>query len=90
MEHSKPNRAGLWIAMAIAVLLMAPWGAQAAKPTFPSDPPPVTVCYCHNVNHHPVTICTADRAFQMGHQNHVNNGVDTLGECGPSTEPGCG
>jgi cysteine-rich repeat protein len=26
----------------------------------------------------------------MGHQFHVNNGIDTPGECSPSAEPGCG
>ena len=84
MGDSKINRLAL---IGIAVSFLSPWWAQAAKPTFPSDPPPATVCYCHNVNHHPHTVCTADRAFQQGHQNHVNNGIDALGECLP---PACG
>ena len=84
MRHSKSIQAAL---IGIVALVMAPSGSYAEKPTFPSSPPPAKVCYCHNVNHHAVTVCTADRAFQMGHSNHVNNGIDLLGECVP---PACG
>lgn len=90
MSQTQANQMGSLLGIAIAVLFMASSDSHAAKPTFPTEPPPETVCYCHNVNHNPHTICTADRALQMGHTNHVNNGIDTLGECGPSTEPGCG
>src|SRR5262245_19112543 len=40
-----------------------------------------TVCFCHNVNHDPHTICTNDQGHIKGHTKHVNNGEDTLGEC---------
>ncbi|MCC6274012.1 MAG: DUF4114 domain-containing protein [Deltaproteobacteria bacterium] len=66
----------------------------------PSDeegPGAKKVCFCHNVNHNPHTICTADEALINAHMAHVNGenpGVqDALGECeeeevhAPSEEP---
>ena len=48
------------------------------------------VCFCHNVNHEPHTICTADEALIQAHMDHVNGEVpgveDELGEC-PEEEP---
>ena len=41
----------------------------------------VRVCFCHNVNHNPHTICTDDRGEIRGHSRHVRNGQDTLGRC---------
>lgn len=41
----------------------------------------IEVCFCHNVNHNPHTICTDDDGKINGHNNHVNNGEDYLGEC---------
>ncbi|OGK55807.1 hypothetical protein A3J15_03855 [Candidatus Roizmanbacteria bacterium RIFCSPLOWO2_02_FULL_38_10] len=40
-----------------------------------------TVCFCHNVLHNPVTICTDDDGLIQGHTAHVQNGSDILGEC---------
>lgn len=61
------------------------------------SPDPEKVCFCHNVNHNPHTICTADEALVNAHMAHVNGetpGVqDALGECeeeappAPSEEP---
>jgi hypothetical protein len=45
-------------------------------------------CYCHNVNNNPVTICTSNQGQINGHNNHVQNGADTLGEC-PVPTPSC-
>lgn len=62
------------------------------------------VCFCHNVNHNPHTICTDNQGQINGHMGHVNNGEDTLGSCAlptvtptvtltatptPTTEPEC-
>ncbi len=41
-----------------------------------------TVCFCHNVNNNPHTICTDNQGEINGHQTHVNNGQDYVGECG--------
>jgi len=46
------------------------------------------VCFCHNVNHNPQTICTSNSGWIEGHMRHVNNGEDTLGSCpAPSPSP---
>lgn len=39
------------------------------------------VCFCHNVEHNPHTICTDNQGLINGHYAHVNNGTDYLGEC---------
>ncbi len=43
------------------------------------------VCFCHNINHNPVTICTAKPALIQAHLDHVNGEVpgvlDSLEEC---------
>ena len=39
------------------------------------------VCFCHNVNQNPHTICTDDQGEIRGHRRHVRNGQDTFGEC---------
>lgn len=39
------------------------------------------VCFCHNVNNNPHTICTSNQGQINGHNNHVNNGEDTQGQC---------
>lgn len=39
------------------------------------------ICFCHNVNHNPHTICTSNQAVINGHTSHVRNGEDTLGIC---------
>lgn len=39
------------------------------------------VCFCHNVNNNPHTICTDEQGEINGHTTHVNNGSDTQGEC---------
>jgi len=43
------------------------------------------VCFCHNVNHNPHTICTSNQGEINGHSGHVNNGSDTLGACASPT-----
>jgi hypothetical protein len=40
-----------------------------------------TVCFCHNINNNPVTICTDNEGLINGHMGHVENGDDTLGIC---------
>ncbi|HKX11728.1 MAG TPA: hypothetical protein VJP40_01155 [bacterium] len=62
--------------MAAFLVTAIPAGAQAA-----SD----RVCFCHNVNHNPVDICTDNNALIEGHGNHVEKGDDLFGRC-----DGCG
>ncbi|MDL1870811.1 hypothetical protein FBR05_01240 [Deltaproteobacteria bacterium PRO3] len=49
------------------------------------------VCFCHNVNHNPHTICTANPALIQAHMDHVNGEVpgvmDSLGECESEPDP---
>lgn len=46
------------------------------------------VCFCHNVNHNPHTICTSNQGQINGHTTHVNNGTDTFGACvAPTATP---
>lgn len=45
------------------------------------------VCFCHNVNNNPHTICTDDAGLINGHTDHVNNGTDTMGECPAEPTP---
>lgn len=66
----------LKIGMAAFLIAAIPVGAQAA-----SD----RVCFCHNVNHNPVDICTDNNALIEGHGNHVEKGADHFGRC-----DGCG
>jgi hypothetical protein len=53
----------------------------------PAQAAPQKVCFCHNVLHNPVTICTADQGLIQGHLGHVRNGEDTLGACLVSPSP---
>ena len=39
------------------------------------------VCFCHNLTNNPITICTDNEGLINGHQGHVDNGTDSLGEC---------
>lgn len=39
------------------------------------------VCFCHNVNNNPHTICTSNQGLINGHLGHVNNGLDYVGAC---------
>lgn len=39
------------------------------------------VCFCHNVQHNPHTICTDNQGEIRGHLGHVHNGTDYLGQC---------
>lgn len=46
------------------------------------------VCFCHNVNHNPHTICTSNQGLIQGHLRHTRNGEDTIGQCSvPSSTP---
>jgi len=60
----------------------------------PSDTPSDEdgkVCFCHNITHHPQTICTSDEGLINGHMKHVNGEVpgvqDTLGKCEVEATP---
>src|SRR5690348_270020 len=46
---------------------------------------PQTVCFCHNLTHNPVTICTSNAGLINGHLAHVNSGTDSLGVCPTKT-----
>lgn len=39
------------------------------------------VCFCHNVQNNPHTICTSKKGKIEGHSRHVKNGRDYNGEC---------
>src|SRR3989338_7797190 len=43
------------------------------------------VCFCHNLTHNPVTICTSNQGLINGHLQHVADGTDSLGECSNPT-----
>jgi hypothetical protein len=43
MKPTKSDRTVLWMGMALASFFLAPWGIEAAQPSFPSEPPPETV-----------------------------------------------
>jgi prepilin-type N-terminal cleavage/methylation domain-containing protein len=45
-----------------------------------------TVCFCHDVNNNPHTICTNVQGEINGHTAHVNNGTDIQGQC-PAPTP---
>lgn len=49
------------------------------------------ICFCHNLNHNPHTICTANPALIQAHMDHVNGEVpgvmDSLGECEAEPDP---
>lgn len=46
------------------------------------------VCFCHNVNNNPHTICTSNQGQINGHLKHVKNGDDYSGRCiEPSPTP---
>lgn len=40
-----------------------------------------TVCFCHNINNNPTTICTSNNALKVGHSLHVAQGNDSFGSC---------
>ncbi len=44
------------------------------------------VCFCHNVEHNPHTICTDKEGLINGHMAHVESGFDALNECPPEIE----
>lgn len=48
------------------------------------------VCFCHNLDHHPHTICTSEEGLIHGHMLHVENegpGIhDALGACEVESE----
>jgi hypothetical protein len=68
----------------ILVLLLAFVGLLVAKTSYSEAH--TEVCFCHNVNHNPHTICTSNQGLINGHMNHVRNGEDTLGPC-PQPSP---
>lgn len=43
------------------------------------------VCFCHNINNNPITICTSNQGQINGHLTHVNNGEDVAGKCALQT-----
>lgn len=46
------------------------------------------VCFCHNVNNNPHTICTSNQGQINGHMKHTKNGDDYLGSCNfPTSTP---
>ncbi|KKQ67356.1 MAG: hypothetical protein US86_C0001G0283 [Candidatus Daviesbacteria bacterium GW2011_GWA2_38_24] len=46
------------------------------------------VCFCHNVDNNPHTVCTSDEGEINGHMSHVRLGLDTEGPCpDPSSSP---
>lgn len=39
------------------------------------------VCFCHNIQNNPVTVCTDNQGLINGHSGHVESGMDILGRC---------
>jgi len=64
----------------ILALLLFPYSLQAQ-----AEGEAEKVCFCHNINHNPHTICTANQALVNAHMDHVDGNVpgvlDSLGEC---------
>ena len=49
-----------------------------------------TVCFCHNLNNNPHTICTSNNALKVGHTLHAIAGNDSFGVCEePEVEDVC-
>ncbi|MFO1463399.1 MAG: hypothetical protein U1F66_06450 [bacterium] len=72
----------------LSFLLLLPLSLEAKTD---DDPGPEKVCFCHNTNHNPHTICTANQALINAHMDHVNGEVpgvqDSLGECESEPNP---
>ncbi len=61
-------------------------------PAEEEEGPAEKVCFCHNINHNPHTICTANQALIHAHMAHVDGEVpgveDALGVCPGDEVPG--
>jgi hypothetical protein len=78
--------------LVFSTLLVGAIGAVAffsSASVSPKAKATVEVCFCHNVNNNPITVCTDNQGLINGHQNHVDSGMDTLGRCvvTPTTTP---
>ena len=63
--------------LAITFLAVVTMVGYSAKSTYAAD----NVCFCHNLANNPITICTDNQGLINGHNGHVENGTDSLGEC---------
>lgn len=45
------------------------------------------VCFCHNIDNNPETICTDNQGLINGHMGHVDDGKDTIGACVLQSSP---
>ena len=45
------------------------------------------VCFCHNLNNNPITICTDNEGLISGHMGHVEGQSDSLGACTGTPTP---
>ena len=65
-----------WIALAV---LFA--GFFLALRFTPKAGATTEVCFCHNLEHNPITICTDNEGLINGHMGHVEEEKDSLGQC---------
>ena len=74
----------------LSALLLLPFSLDA-KPEQEETEAQEKVCFCHNVNHDPHTVCTADEALIEAHMDHVYGEVpgvqDSLGTCEEEAPP---
>ena len=69
-----------FVGLALLILLIAVSTVSAGKNQ-------EKVCFCHNVNRNPHTICTSNKGKIKGHTKHVKNGTDYVGRCKTDSTP---
>lgn len=47
-------------------------------------------CLCHNVQNNPHEVCSDDNSHIVGHQIHLDSGMDVLGACPTAPTPTAG
>lgn len=78
----------IWLLLAIVGVIWLMWWISYGN-VQKAEARHVRVCFCHNVENNPHTICTDNHALIRGHGRHVARGFDSLGVCenGNGEEP---
>ena len=69
----------------VSTLLIGAIAFLSSASVSPKAKATVEVCFCHNINNNPETICTDNAGLINGHDGHVDSGMDTLGQCAAPT-----
>lgn len=69
------------ISKLFSVTLLIALFSIVTLPVYAQAPDNEEVCFCHNINNNPITVCTSTEGLINGHMGHVENGSDTLGIC---------